>query len=99
MLSRARRRAAPLPQALVSPCPLPPLPAATADGATPPSRAPTAPARYLLSPTAAAPVNLLTPLLQDCTPEELPEGHTPLPPEWPKRKLVNILPGSCIRFK
>ena len=37
--------------------------------------------------------------MEDCTPEQLPAGHDPLPIEWPKRNLVNILPGSCLKLK
>lgn len=37
--------------------------------------------------------------LDDCTPDELPEGHKPLPPEWGKRNLVNFLRGSCMRIR
>ncbi|KAL4425457.1 hypothetical protein ABPG75_009473 [Micractinium tetrahymenae] len=37
--------------------------------------------------------------LEDCTPEQLPPGHRPLPPEYHKRKTVNFLPGSCLRLR
>lgn len=37
--------------------------------------------------------------LEDCTPEELPPGHAPLPPEYHKRKTVNFLHGSCLRLR
>jgi hypothetical protein len=37
--------------------------------------------------------------LEDTSPEDLPEGHTPLPKEWPKRKTVNFLPGSCLKLR
>ncbi|KAI7841817.1 hypothetical protein COHA_004346 [Chlorella ohadii] len=36
--------------------------------------------------------------LQDCALEDLPPGHKPVPKEWGKRKLINILPGSCIKM-
>ncbi len=37
--------------------------------------------------------------LEDCTPEQLPAGHAPLPPEYHKRKTVNFLHGSCLRLR
>lgn len=37
--------------------------------------------------------------LEDCTPEQLPPGHAPLPPEYHKRKTVNFLHGSCLRLR
>lgn len=37
--------------------------------------------------------------LQDCAPEALPADAKPLPPEFGKRKLVNFLPGSCMKLR
>ena len=37
--------------------------------------------------------------LADCAPEGLPPGAAPPPPEWAKRKLVNFLPGSCVKLR
>ncbi|PRW59375.1 START-like domain [Chlorella sorokiniana] len=37
--------------------------------------------------------------IRDCGLEELPAGHKPVPKEWGKRKLINILPGSCIKMR
>lgn len=37
--------------------------------------------------------------LDDASLEQLPHGHTPLPPEFAKRKHINFLPGSCLKIR
>ena len=37
--------------------------------------------------------------IDDGTPEGRPAGHAPLPPEWPRRNMVNLGHGSCIKLR
>lgn len=38
-------------------------------------------------------------LINDVDAEDLPSGHAPLPKQVAKRKMVNVLPGSCIKLR